>query len=131
MYKDPEQQKQANREAKARWKAKQGIPSEGIPVGYSKGIPVGVKLRSQATSDPGEPNSGDNAQINQDGGSEAHTPCSSPAWKHTQAYADMIHRLKAWPVARLQDAGQYIPAWKHAGQACPEAVLPCRCRRTA
>ena len=31
MYKDPEKQKEAAKQAKAKWKAKQGIPIEGIP----------------------------------------------------------------------------------------------------
>ena len=39
MYKDKEKQRQANKEAKARWKAKQveGIPDQGI---LAEGIPV-------------------------------------------------------------------------------------------
>ena len=40
MYKDKDRQRQANKQAKARWKAKQGIPSdEGIP----QGIPLDVQ----------------------------------------------------------------------------------------
>ena len=46
MYKDKDKQKEANRAAKAKWKAKQGIPeAEGIPVEYpdEQGIPRIVK----------------------------------------------------------------------------------------
>lgn len=35
-------------------------------------------------------------------------------WKHSEEYAEVIHRLLTWTLQELKESGQQIPAWKAA-----------------
>lgn len=115
MYKDKAKQKQANKEAKARFKAKQAKNNapesttidkrqpEGIPTGYSQsGIPEGIPVKSKQgiPSLTAEQLYSGIYGYPQDG------------WKDSAEYKELMRRLHAFTIERLQAKGYFIPCWK-------------------
>ncbi len=141
MYKDKNKQKEANRLAKERWKAKKadvaalGIPPKGIP---REGIPPLERIPERTAqgnirvSKPGDVDydgcmelvEGEWRQkplpdipLAEYGKRRLNTAIRAyphAAWVNSPEHKELMHRLHTMTVAELEAEGYFVPCWKHA-----------------
>jgi hypothetical protein len=111
MYKDKERQKQANKEAKAKWQAKQAVK-------LSPGCPPEQKVQEYPT---GIPSHGIPAKYTLDDiiRTKNYQPLTTAELEHNQRVyasvdADTRARIASLSIADLQATDAFIPVWRQA-----------------